>query len=104
MRCLIVIALCFVLANANYMTKNRFQRLLNQYQDQDQDRYQNRRYQNQQHDRLGNELYGSDDTDDYVDDYVEEIRRERMLERDQCPRDIEEIEGQFQEDDQYDDE
>jgi serpin B len=102
MRCLIVIALCFVLANASYPTKNRFQRLLNQYQDQD--RYQNQhrnRYQTQ--DRMGNELYGSDDTDDYIDDYVEEIRRERRLERDQCPRDIDEIEGQFQ-DDQYDDE
>jgi len=91
MRCLIVIALCFVLANATYRNKNRFQRLLTRYQDQD-------RYQNHQ-DRLGNELYGSDDTDDYIDDYVDEIRRERMLERDQCPRDIDEIEGQFQEDD-----
>lgn len=101
MRCLIVFALCFVLANATHMTKNRFQRLLNQYQDQD--RYQNQhrnRYQNQQHDGLGNELYGSDDTDDYIDDYVDEIRRERMLERDQCPRDIEEIEGQFQGEDE----
>jgi serpin B len=102
MRCLIVIALCFVLANAYNPTKNRFQRLLNQYQDQDRHQNQHRnRYQTQ--DRLGNELYGSDDTDDYIDDYVDEIRRERMLERDQCPRDIDEIEGQFQ-DDQYDDE
>jgi serpin B len=94
MRCLIVIALCFVLANATYMNKNRFQRLLNRYQDQDQDRL-GRTHQ----DRLGNELYGSDDTDDYTDDYVDEIRRERMFERDQCPRDVEEIEGQFQDDD-----
>lgn len=101
MRCLIVIALCLVLANATYMTKNRFQRLLNQYQDQDQNQHRNR-YQNQRH-GLGNELLGSDDTDDYIDDYVDEIRRERMFERDQCPRDIDEIEGQFQVD-QYDDE
>jgi len=98
MRCLIVIALCFVLANATYRNKNRFQRLLNQYQDQDQDRNQNRH-----HDRLGNELYGSDEVDDHIDDYVDEIRRERMFERDQCPRDIEEIEGEFR-DEQYDDE
>jgi serpin B len=99
MRCLILIALCFVLANATYTNRNRFQRLLTRYQDQDQDRYQNRYH----HDRLGNEMYGSDDTDDYIDDYVDEIRRERMLERDQCPRDIDEIENRFQ-DDQFEDE
>jgi serpin B len=123
MRCLIVIALCFVLANADYQTKNRFQRLLRNYQNQD--RYENRgRFENedrfdrfedqdededhyrpryQSHDRLGNELYGSDDTDDYIDDYVDEIRRERMLERDQCPRDIDEIEGRFEDENEYDD-
>jgi len=125
MRSLIVIALCFVLANANYQTKNRFQRLLRNYQnqdrfehrgryenedrfedqDQDEDRYQNQyRHRYQSHDRLGNELYGSDDTDDHIDDYVDEIRRERMLERDQCPRDIDEIEGRYQEDDDEQDE
>jgi serine protease inhibitor len=120
MRCLIVIALCFVLANANYQTKNRFQRLLRNYQnqdryenegrfedqdqDQDQDRYQKQyRHRYQSQDRLGNELYGSDDTDDYIDDYVDEIRRERRFERDQCPRDIDEIEGQFRRENQYDD-
>jgi serpin B len=120
MRCLIIIALCFVLASANYQTKNRFQRLLRNYQnqdryenegryedqDQDEDRYQKQyRHRYQSQDRLGNELYGSDDTDDYIDDYVDEIRRERRFERDQCPRDIEEIEGQFRDEyDQDDDE
>jgi serpin B len=98
MRCLIVIALCFVMANATYLNKNRFQRLLNRYQNQDlfqdQDLYQNQyQYQNQYD--LDN-LYGSDDLDNHIDDYVDEIRRERMFERDQCPRDIDEISGLFQ--------
>ena len=94
MRCLIVIALCFVLANATYMTKNRFQRLLNRYQNQDL-------YQDQDRDLFQNQfdldnLYGSDEVDDHIDDYVDEIRRERMFERDQCPRDIDEMSGLFQ--------
>jgi len=102
MRCLIVIALCFVMANASYMNKNRFQRLLNRYQNQgglyqDQDLFQN------QYDTMDN-LYGQDDLDDNANDYLDEIRRERMFERDQCPRDIDEISGLFDQsyDDQYD--
>jgi len=91
MRCLIVIALCFVLANANWLTKNRFQKLLNSYGNQygqmgNQYGYGNR------YDQMDN-LYGSDDVDDYTGDYVDEIRRERMCERGQCPRDIEGILG-----------
>jgi len=79
MRCLILISLCFVLANANWLTKNRFHKLLNNYQNR-YDQYD-----------LNDNLFGSDDVDDYVDDYVDEIRRERMFGRDQCPRDIEDI-------------
>jgi len=93
MRCLILIALCFVLANAipDRMTRNRFQQMLNRYQNQG-------RYQQNQYDQ-GN-LYGSDDTDDYIDDYVSEIRRERMQE--QCPRDMDEFQGQYENEDEYD--
>jgi len=76
MRCLILISLCFVLANANWLTKNRFHHLLNRYQN---------RFDTPQ------TLLGSDDLDDYIQDYVEEIRRERMCERDQCPRGLEDI-------------
>jgi len=81
MRCLIAIALFVVLANArqDYLTKNRFERLLNQYQNQD---------------RNENTLLGSDDVDDFSEDYVDEIRRERLNEqrRGRCPRrDIDEI-------------
>lgn len=91
MRCLILIALCFTLANANYQNKNRFHKLLNRYQ-------QNRLGSWNQH--QNQELFGSDDTDDYIDDYVDQIRRERMFDRDQCPRGFEDILGQ--EDEEYD--
>jgi len=100
MRCLILIALCFVLASANYQTKNRFQQMLNRYQNQG-GRYQ----QNQYNDMDDNNLFGSDDTDDYIDDYVSEIRRERLCEqRGQCPRrDIDEMQGgRYEQDDEYD--
>lgn len=100
MRCLIVVALCFALANANYMTKNRFQRLLNRYQNQDLFQDQDRDLFQNQYD--SENLYGSDDVDDHIDDYVDQIRRERMFDRDQCPRDIDEISDLFQHDDEYD--
>jgi len=88
MRCLILIALCVAVASANYFNRNRFQNLLN--------RYQNRYDQNNQN------LYGSDDVDDYVDDYVDQIRRERMFDRDQCPRGMEDILGFDMEDQEGD--
>jgi serpin B len=91
MRCLVLIALCVSLANANYQNKNRFHKLLNRYQ-------QNRLGSWNQH--QNQELFGSDDTDDYIDDYVDQIRRERMFDRDQCPRGFEDILGQ--EDEEYD--
>jgi len=81
MRCLILIALCFVVANASYFNKNRFHKLLNRYQNR-LDLSGNQWYGN---------LYGSDDVDNYIEDYVDQIRRERMFERDQCPRDIDDI-------------
>jgi serpin B len=81
MRCLILIALCVAVASADYFNRNRFQNLLNRYQNR-YDRYD----QNQN-------LYGSDDVDDYIDDYVEQIRRERLFDRDQCPRGMEDILG-----------
>lgn len=91
-RVLLLIALCLVLADARqeqFRNKNRFNKLLNRYQQT----------------RLGSfnqnqDLLGSDDTDDYIDDYVDQIRRERMFERDQCPRGFEDILGQ--EDEEYD--
>jgi serpin B len=86
MRCLILIALCFVLANAYHSNTNRFHKLLNRYQRQGYQPYQ----QN---------LFGSDDLDNHIDEYVEQIRRERMFDRDQCPRDFEDFLGQ--EDDEY---
>lgn len=86
MRCLILIALCFALANASYFNKNRFQNLLNRNQ------------WGQNENQWGQEnLFGSDDTDDYIEDYVEQIRRERMFGRDQCPRGLENILGQDEE-------
>jgi len=105
MRCLIIVALCFVLANANHMNKDRFQRLLSRYQNQmqqDEDRYtQGGRRHHQQQNRYDQELYGSDDTDDYIDDYVDEIRRERLSELDeQCPREQDEFGGRYRQEDQ----
>jgi serpin B len=116
MRCLILIALCFVLANASFYNKNRFERLLNRYQNRfgRQNEFQNRfgnEYENDEW-NTDNEwntnewntndyktnLLGSDDVDDHIQDYVDEIRRERMLERNQCPRDIEGIFGGLNED------
>jgi serpin B len=95
MRCLILLAVCVVLANASYMNKNRFHKLLN--------RYTNRYDLDDSRSQYGSDLYGSDDVDDHVDDYVDEIRRERMLERDQCPRDIDNILGGYSDDDdEYD--
>jgi len=92
MRCLIAIALFVCLANASYFNKNRFNSLLNRYTN---------RNDLQDDSVYGGGLYGSDDVDDYVDDYVDEIRRERMLERNQCPRDTDDILGMWN-DDQYD--
>lgn len=87
MRCLLVIALCFVVANAQQcQTKRCFLRLLN--------RNQNRYALNDDlfgRNRYTDNLLGSDDVDDYIDDYVDEIRRERMFERDESPR----FEGQW---------
>lgn len=83
MRCLILIALCFALANARF-GKNSFQNLLNRYQN---------RYD------MNDNLFGSDEVDDHIDDYVDEIRRERLFERDQCPRGFEDILGE--DDDQW---
>jgi serpin B len=99
MRCLIVIALCFLMANATYLNKNRFQRLLNRYQNQDR-LYQDQDLFQNQYDIMDN-LYGQDDLDENVNDYMDEIRRERLYERDQCPRDIDELSDLFQ-DDEYD--
>jgi serpin B len=111
MRCLIVIALCFVLANATYRNKHRFNQLLNRYQNRydnddytnrgltgfdNEDDWTNRRHHNRY--EQNENLLGSDDVDDYIADYVDEIRRERMFDRDQCPRDLENILGQ---DDEY---
>lgn len=79
MRCLILFAVCLALARASYWNRNRFQRLLNRYQNQN-------RYNIDEN--THGDLYGSDDVDDYIDDYVDQIRRDRMFERDQCPRDI----------------
>jgi len=86
MRCLIVIALCFVLANATYKTKNRFHKMLN--------RYQNRYDQNDHQNDYNDNLFGSDDLDNHMSDYMDEIRREKLFDRDQCPRGMEDILGQ----------
>lgn len=89
MRCLILIALCIVVASAytDYSTENRFQRLLNK----------NRHHQNQyqpEYESPLNELFGSDDVDYQVSDHTDELRRERMYnDRDQqCPRDLDQYE------------
>jgi serpin B len=97
MRCLIVIALCFVLANASFGTKNRFHKLLKRYQQNgwengwDQDDRANEWDQENRAGQYG--LFGSDDLDNHIQDYVDQIRRERLYERDQCPRDMEDIMG-----------
>jgi serpin B len=99
MRCLILIALCFVLASATYTTNNRFQSMLNRYQNPGRYQHHQNRYQQNQYGDMENEngLYGSDDTDDYIDDYVSQIRRERQCEqRGQCQG------GQYEQEDEYD--
>jgi len=100
MRCLILIALCFVMASATYTTTTRFQRMLNRYQNPGRYQHHQNRYQQNQYGDMDTEntLYGSDDTDDYTDDYVSEIRRQRMCEQTgQCQQG-----GQYQQDDEYD--
>jgi serpin B len=115
MRCLILIALCFVVANATYFNKNRFQRLLHGYQNQydlndnmygnQYDQLYGNQYSNQWVNQYGNQygdLYGSDDVDsDYIENYADQIRRGRMCDRDQCPRDIDDILN-LQDFDEYD--
>lgn len=83
MRCLILIALCVAVASADYLGKNRFNKILN--------RYQNR------FDTTG-DLWGSDEVDDYVDDYVDVIGREKRCEFNQCPRDLEDFDDVYQTD------
>jgi len=84
---LILIALCLALANASYFGKNRFNRMLN-------------RHDTPEREQRSSELYGSDDVDDFVDDYVDEIRRQRSLEGEQCPRDTDQILGQWRDGDE----
>jgi hypothetical protein len=43
-----------------------------------------------------NNLYGSDDVDDYIPEYLNEIRRERLYKRNQCPRDMDETDDEYQ--------
>lgn len=117
MRCLIVIALCFVLANANYMNKDRFQRLLSRYQNQNenqhryqqdededdnegryqtQNRYSQGRHHQNRYEQQDQDMLGSDGLDEHMD----EMRRGRMSERDQCPRDTEQFGGRYQDDEE----
>lgn len=90
MRCLILIALCLAVANASYFTKNRFHKLLN--------RYQNRYDLGRTNGLFGcndvegcDNVEGCDDVEGCMEDYVDQIRCDRGLGREQCPRDIEDI-------------
>lgn len=98
---LVLIALCLALANATYFGKNRFRSLVNRYETpggwgehglggQDDLPW------DEQNEQYGN-LYGSDDVDYYVDDYLHEIRRQRGPEGQQCPRDTDENSGRCDE-------
>jgi len=96
-------------ASASFYNKNRFQRLLNRYQNQNrfglggQQYYGQQNWYDQDQDLDQNQnLYGFDDVDDYAQDYAQQIRRQCMIDQDQCPRDIESILGQECQDEECD--
>jgi len=102
---LILIALCLALANASYFGKNRFRNLVNRQQTpgrwtQQQGGWGEEDLWGHENEQYGG-LYGSDDVDYFVDDYVDEIRRQRQLEGEQCPRDTDDILGQWNQNDEH---
>lgn len=80
MRCIAFICLCLAVASATSFNKRRFNRLLNEYQQRGLNRYDDTddQLQQQQHGS-----YGDDDNVDINefddDEYVDEIRREKLM-------------------------
>jgi serpin B len=76
MRCIAFICLCLALASATTFNKRRFNRLLNEYQQRGLNRFDDT------DDLLQEQKYGYgsyDDSNEFDDEYVDEIRREKYL-------------------------